>query len=115
MGFKVELIGVDKATGRIVKVLDVTDKVRGATQSAGSRMQSEARDMAPVDTGTLVKSIQLRMGKGGLEAEVKVGAFYGGYVEFGTVKMRAQPFFVPAFAIANGQYEADLKRILAGA
>lgn len=114
MAFKIELIGVDKATGRIVKVLDITDKVSNATFAAGNQMQFEARDNAPVDTGDLVKSIQFRM-KGKFTAIVKVLVGYGGFVEFGTTRMRAQPFFTPAFAVANAQYEAQLKKILKGA
>lgn len=115
MAITIELIEVDKATGRILKVMDVTDKVKTATAQAGSKMQSEARDNAPVDTGTLVKSIQLRMSKGGLQATVKAQAGYAGFVEFGTVKMRAQPFFVPAFAVANAEYAAALNKILSDA
>jgi HK97 gp10 family phage protein len=111
----IELIGIDTVTGRIQKVLDVTDKVKSATAQAGSSMQTEARDMAPVDTGTLVKSIQFRMGKGGFEATVKAEAEYAGFVEFGTTKMRAQPYFVPAFVTVNAQYAAALEKILAGA
>lgn len=113
MSFTFEWVGVDKASGRIQRI-DVGNKVSNATFAAGRQMQIEARDNAPVDTGTLVKSIQSRM-SGKFTAIVKAKAAYAGYVEFGTTKQRAQPFFTPAFATASAEYAAELEKILAGA
>lgn len=106
--------GVNAAQRRIVKVKKVTPEVEAAVADAGSEMQSESRDNAPVDTGTLVNSITLTMLAASL-AMVEVLAHYGGFVEFGTVKMKAQPYFTPAFEKTSRSFKRKLKRILKGA
>ena len=113
MVMTVKITGIQGSIARVREVANVPDEVLEATAEAGSSMQSEARDNAPVDTGTLVKSIQFRMQ--GPMARVEVKAGYGGFVEFGTTRMRAQPFFTPAFAKASKGYEKALRKILAGA
>jgi HK97 gp10 family phage protein len=54
-----------------------------------------ARIYAPVLTGNL--KAQLVVVDGGDSIEIQSNAPYSLYVEFGTVKMPAQPFFRPAF------------------
>jgi len=63
---------------------------------------------APVDTGNLESSISTDVD--GLTAEIGPTAEYGGYVEYGTSKMDAQPYMgpatdrhAPAFESALGQ------------
>lgn len=53
-----------------------------------------ARGSCPVDTGALRASIAASAG--GNSASVTAGAPYAAYVEFGTCKMAARPFLVPA-------------------
>ena len=112
MSFTVEMTGIDEAKALLKKLrTSLPPGVEKATRGAGQTMQTEARDKAPVDTGNLVKSIQLRM-TSATSVEVEAKANYAGYVEFGTTRMRAQPFWVPAFAVAIKQYEADLRKAL---
>jgi HK97 gp10 family phage protein len=113
MSVTVEIKGIQAAIARVREVAKVSGEVLAATAEAGAEMQSEARDLAPVDTGTLVKSIQFRMN--GQMATVEAKAGYAGFVEFGTTRMRAQPFFTPAFVTASGTYEIKLRKILAAA
>lgn len=58
-------------------------------------IEGQAKAVVPVDTGFLKNSIQARP-LGPLLWEVTVGAHYGVYVEFGTVRMAARPYLGPA-------------------
>lgn len=62
-----------------------------------------ATDMVPVDTGALQGSID--SWTDGEEIECVAGEEYAPYVEYGTYKMEAQPYFEPALLEA---YEAAL-------
>jgi HK97 gp10 family phage protein len=70
----------------------------------GLAVQSKARSLCPVDTGRLRSSIIMTKGRDGQGFYVEVGTNvgYGRFVEFGTVHTRAQPFLVPAVALASG-------------
>jgi HK97 gp10 family phage protein len=62
----------------------------------GRRHQSSAPGQAPANsTGKLVRSIKVK--KNGREATISIGKDYAIYLEFGTSKMRARPFIIPAF------------------
>ena len=62
--------------------------------AAGEAVADEARTMCPVDTGNLRDSIAVSAGDSG--AQISANTDYAAYVEFGTYKMAAQPFLVPA-------------------
>lgn len=70
----------------------------------GLRVQSAARGLCPVDTGRLRSSIVMRKGRDGLGFYVEIGTSvsYAPFVEFGTSRMRARPFLLPAVAQATG-------------
>ena len=55
---------------------------------------SIAKDIVPVDTGALRESIDAYTD--GEEVECVAKEYYAQYVEFGTIKMAAQPYFEPA-------------------
>ena len=57
-----------------------------------------AYDLCPVDTGELISSID--GSTDGESVEVYADADYAQYVEYGTSKMEAQPYFRPAIASA---------------
>lgn len=76
----------------------VESESRRAVKSSADRIAEKARNYAPVDTGALRGSIEAVSTVAGKEAEVRVGAEYGRFVEFGTYKMEAQPFLSPAVA-----------------
>ena len=111
--FTFDITGIEASIARVRELAKVSPEVKAATVEAGAGMQSEARDLAPVDTGTLVKSIQFRMA--GDLAIVKVGAGYGAFVEFGTTRQRPQPYFTPAFVKTQQNYARALRKILADA
>ena len=60
-------------------------------------------------TGKLLKSIKVQKSKG--MAFVYVTAKYAEFLEFGTSKMRARPFIIPAFIKTKKMIQDKLKRI----
>lgn len=115
-GFK-ELAASLKALGpRLGK-----NGLRAATSAGAAVIRNEARNLAPVDTGEMKKDIQIkrerevrggelvtarysvytRGGKrsrlAGKARNIHKDSFYWKFIEFGTAKMGAQPFMVPAF------------------
>jgi HK97 gp10 family phage protein len=62
------------------------------------RVQRGAKQRCPVDTGRLRSSITEALGEDsqGLVARIGTNVEYARHVEFGTVRMRAQPFLRPA-------------------
>ena len=92
--------------------------LRGSNAKGAQLVRNKARELAPKDTGEMVKDIQIkrersegdhvashsvfvRSGKrsrlSGRARNVDKDSFYWRFVEFGTVKMAAQPFLRPAF------------------
>ncbi len=73
-------------------------------------IETNAKAVVPVDTGNLKNSIQMDIShvSSDLHAEVNVGATYGAYVEYGTVKMAAKPFLTPAVELARKPFEKAL-------
>jgi HK97 gp10 family phage protein len=73
-----------------------------ATKRGATRVRDGAKARAPIDTGYLHDSIEAH--GDGKEWFVTVGAEYGVFVEFGTYKMAAQPFFLPAVQAAGAEF-----------
>ncbi len=69
-----------------------------AVAKAGTRIENEAKQKCPVDTGRLRSSIGMRPGVDGKGMYVDVGSDveYAAAVEFGTFRTRAQPYLRPA-------------------
>ena len=64
---------------------------------------------APVDTGNLESSISTDID--GLTAQIGPTAEYGGYVEYGTSKMDAQPYMGPAVDRHAPTFESALGQV----
>lgn len=85
--FKVYLDGLEKAT---------KPQVQQVVDEAAAVCDAEAKRVCPVDTGNLRSSIHTETGD--CEATVGTNVEYGVYVEYGTSKMKAQPFMQPGAA-----------------
>lgn len=81
-----------------------------ATSSALMTFESMSRGACPVRTGNLLSSIYGAADDGGFSGGA--GADYAEYVEYGTWKMAAQPFFVDAFEAAGEECAASLQLTL---
>lgn len=72
----------------------------------GQLVADEAKAKAPVDTGQLRNSITSQAN--GLSCDIGTNVEYGIYQEFGTYKMAAHPFLVPALK----ENESEVVRII---
>lgn len=78
----------------------------------GSKLQRKAMAKAPIDTGTLMRSITMDTKDDGLTATVTPEAEYAAYVEYGTRFMAAQPYLRPAFETMRPRFIADLRKLM---
>lgn len=60
----------------------------------------------------LLDAARLRIGVASSRRNINVGAFYWRFVEFGTSKMEASPFLVPAFESMRYAADKAIKRAL---
>lgn len=107
----VKIIGIEKIQKKLRQNVQMAD-VKKVVRHNGAEMQAKAQQNAPVDTGTLKRSIGLEMADGGLTAEVEATADYAGYVEYGTRPMEAQPFLRPAFNDQKEKFKKDMKKLV---
>ena len=70
-----------------------------AAMAGGLEIESEAKDRAPVDTGTLKRDVHTEVETSGSTATALIGNSkqvpYAAPQEFGTSKMAAQPYLRP--------------------
>lgn len=110
---------------RLAKSLDPGQVERAAEDSA-KMIADDARRRAPRDEGTLQRAIgTTRLDRQGdqpapvLARVDRKAAPHGHWVEFGTVKMAAQPYFRPAVMKMAGpaadRFEDALRRMVEGA
>lgn len=82
-----------------------------AVNTIARQVEAYAKIFAPVDTGALRNSLHTER-----EEEmvyfVGDGVEYGIYQEFGTYKMAAHPFMIPALEKVSGQIGATFQREL---
>jgi HK97 gp10 family phage protein len=98
-----ELEGVENLITEVEKLGAKGSRIENkALREAGEVVKEAIKQEAPERTGTLKKSIETSKVKtkdGIKHVEVGPGkdGWYGKFVEFGTVKMKAQPFMAPGY------------------
>lgn len=70
-------------------------------------MSMEAKNLSPRDTGHNANSIAYKAGidKGKIFGRVFTESGYGGWLEIGTARMPARPYFAPAYTMARQQFK----------
>jgi HK97 gp10 family phage protein len=96
----VKITGTERLA-RNMKVLtaEIKARVEAAITDQAENVATTARENCPVRTGALKRSIRVEVGDGGMFAAVKAGGMeapHAHLIEFGTRKMRARPYMVPA-------------------
>lgn len=78
--------------------------VRAAVRSVAERILDDAQRFVPKQRRVLMRALRIKYGRDGFTARIGYlgkrsvrRAYYAAFVEFGTRKMRAQPFMGPAF------------------
>ena len=79
------------------------------THKAALDVEARAKQLAPVDTGNLRNSINTQ--GAGVAYVVESPVEYSIYQEFGTRKMAAQPYMLPAAEYVRPRYLAALKAL----
>jgi HK97 gp10 family phage protein len=75
--------------------------------------QASAPGEAPAtDTGFLVNSISTKLEPEKMRAIVRVGAEYAVFLEYGTVRMAARPFFTPVVEAQKSAFAKRLKEVV---
>ncbi|SHK31490.1 HK97-gp10 family putative phage morphogenesis protein [Hespellia stercorisuis] len=108
---KVEIVGMQQLQKKLKKNVTLDD-VKRVVRTNGSQMQTKAQRNAPVDSGTLKRSIGLELSAGGLEVAATPTAEYAPYVELGTRFMDAQPYLKPAFNEQKKKFEQDMQKLV---
>lgn len=78
---------------------------------AGFEAEGLAKSAAPVDTGFLRGSLST-VASGPGEVTIGASAGYAPFIEYGTRRMKAQPFLEPAVKVAGDHLKAALEVIL---
>ena len=107
----VKIIGIEKIQKKLRQNVQMAD-VKKVVRHNGAEMQAKAQQNAPVDTGTLKRSIGIEITDGGMTAEVEPTAEYAPYVELGTRFMEAQPYLGPAFNDQKEKFKKDMKKLV---
>ena len=106
----IKITGIDKLHMKLKKNVQMSD-VKKVVRKNGSELQKKAQKNAPVDTGTLQRSITLEIRDSGKTAEVEPTVDYGAYVELGTRFMTAQPYLKPAFNEQKEKFKQDMRKL----
>ena len=93
---------------------EVTRKAQLVVAKTAHDIEADAKSLAPVDTGALRNSIGTTISNGGLSAEIGPTASYAAHVEFGTRRMRPQPFMRPAADQHFPSFEEAVARLSQG-
>lgn len=109
-----------KGLKTVLKKLDRLGKeaerdVHDITGDIATQISLNAKNNAPTDTGKLKQGIDsVELGRSSFEVITNSDniAPYSVYVEFGTVKMSAQPYLYPAYYKGIKQYKKDLNKLL---
>lgn len=91
----VDIKGIAEACGSLEAAqAKIAAGIAAGVARAGAIVEADAKGQCPVATGNLRASIN--MSAGGNTCTVGTNCEYAGYVEFGTYKMAAQPYLIPA-------------------
>lgn len=95
------------------EVLNATEaQITKALESIGLLAEGHAKVICPVDTGRLRNSLTHQTNSGEKKVYIGTNVDYASYVEFGTSRMRAQPYLKPAVQDHLDEYKQAIKDAL---
>ncbi len=106
----IKIINLDKCIAKFGNIagIDLMPEIREATR----KVQQSAKDLAPVDTGALRNSIKTKMYPDQQAGVVYTTLEYAPYQEFGTRRMKAQPFMTPAMNMNRAGINQSMKKYI---
>ncbi|HBQ33406.1 MAG TPA: hypothetical protein DD739_12100 [Ochrobactrum anthropi] len=126
-----KVIGVAKLRKKLEALVAVgRDEIRRAMETSADEIVALAKNLVPVDKGDLKDSIGWTWGKApkgamtlgkvqsdGVDSEFTITifagnseAYYSRWVEFGTQKMAAQPYFYPSYRALRRRSKSRVTR-----
>lgn len=87
---KISTDGLDRIEGALAQALEE------ALNTASDAIVADAKRRAPVDTGFMRDSTEVETTDDPLKLVLHANAPYSGFVDMGTVRQAAQPWFTPA-------------------
>lgn len=109
---RIKIEGIDEATKNINRINEEAKKaIKEEVGSSILRIQDSAKERVPVDTGALRNSIIVNF-YGEMSAESVAKMPYAEAVEFGTIKMAAQPYMTPAAEEERPKFKQALEKAL---
>ena len=91
---------------------DVLPRLRAVVSIAAHNIERRGKEKVPVDTGATKDSIQPEFGSQGLSARIGPSTTYAPFLEFGTHRMAARPFMVPALELERGPFIEAIKKVV---
>jgi len=111
---RAEVEGDTALAASLNRVAGELDELQAAGTAGGQAVKQRAQADAPVDTGTLARSI--RADATGETITVGAYAEYARFQEFGTVYVPASPYLRPALEAAQNQivdaYTGEIQKLL---
>ncbi len=126
-----KVIGIAKLRKKLEALVSVgRDQIRRAMETSANEIVALAKNLVPVDKGDLKDSIGWTWGKApkgamtlgkvqsdGVDSEFTItiyagnsDAYYARWVEFGTQKMGAQPYFYPSYRALRRRSKSRVTR-----
>jgi HK97 gp10 family phage protein len=105
--------GLAQLQTKLTRMQNNRAQLRSAMNQSTALVDGEAKTIVPVDTGALRSSIHASVDEtpASIVGKVATGLEYAPHVEFGTVKMGAQPYLFPALQRNRGR----IQKLFAGA
>jgi len=106
----IELEDLDELPDEQSEALE--EEVHNVVENVGDNMVSYAHGIVPVRTGNLMASIFADVDEDNLSVTLGATADYASFIEYGTVKMRAQPFLQPAAGVGTEEMNARIEEAI---
>jgi len=106
----IELEDLDELPDEQSEALE--EEVHNIVVNVGDNMVSYAHGIVPVRTGNLMASIFADVDEDNLSVTLGATADYASFIEYGTVKMRAQPFLQPAADVGTEEMNARIEEAI---
>lgn len=90
----------------------IVPELRTIVKNNGIQLVQGAQKRSPVDTGALRRSIRLSLENGNLKAVVKTNVHYAKFVEYGTIRQKAQPYMRPSLRVQKAKFVRDIKNAI---
>lgn len=87
----------------------IVPELRTIVKNNGVQLVQGAQKRSPVDTGALRRSIRLSLENNNLKAVVKTNVPYAKFVEYGTIRQKAQPYMRPSLRVQKGKFIKAVK------